>query len=107
MGGAPSGDASNGGYLRWSDDTPMDVFGLLVVADCHFPAVFNSRHMNVGWVPTLELNIQIRQRPTDGFLTTWFQTRAITGGYLEEDGEVWDANGHLIVLSRQLALQSR
>jgi hypothetical protein len=85
----------------------MDVFGLLVVVDCHFPAVFNSAAMKVGWVPTLELNIQIRARPTPGFLTTWFRTQAITAGYLEEDGEVWDQNGNLIALSRQLALQSR
>lgn len=105
--GAPSGDATNGGYLRWADGSTMDVFGLLVVVDCHFPAVFNSNAMKIGWVPTLELNIQIRQRPAEGFLTTWFQTRAITGGYLEEDGEVWDQDGNLIALSRQLALQSR
>jgi acyl-CoA thioesterase len=105
--GTPSGTAENGGYLRWSDGTAMDVFGLLVVVDCHFPAVFNSAAMKVGWVPTLELNIQIRARPTPGFLTTWFRTQAITAGYLEEDGEVWDQNGNLIALSRQLALQSR
>lgn len=105
--GTPSGQAENGGYLRWADGTTMDVFGLLVVVDCHLPAVFNSAAMDIGWVPTLELNIQIRQRPAPGFLTTWFRTEAITGGYLEEDGEVWDANGNLIALSRQLALQSR
>lgn len=105
--GTPSGQAENGGYLRWADGTTMDVFGLLVVVDCHFPAVFNSAAMGIGWVPTLELNIQIRQRPAPGFLTTWFRTEAITNGYLEEDGEVWDAAGNLIALSRQLALQSR
>lgn len=105
--GSPSGDAVNGGYLAWADGTTMDVFGLLVVVDCHFPAVFNSNTMKVGWVPTLELNIQIRARPPEGYLTTWFRTEAITGGYLEEDGEVWDDAGNLIALSRQLALQSR
>lgn len=105
--GAPLGPAENGGYLAWADGTTMDVFGILVVVDCHFPAVFNSAQMGIGWVPTLELNIQIRQRPAPGFLTTWFRTQAITDGYLEEDGEVWDANGNLIALSRQLALQAR
>jgi len=105
--GSPSGQAENGGYLRWADGTTMDVFGILVVVDCHFPAVFNSDVMGVGWIPTLELNIQIRARPAPGFLTTWFSTQAITGGYLEENGEVWDESGQLIALSRQLALQSR
>lgn len=105
--GTPSGHGENGGYLRWADGTTMDVFGILVVVDCHFPAVFNSARMRAGWVPTIELNIQIRQRPAPGFLATWFRTQAITCGYLEEDGEVWDANGKLIALSRQLALQAR
>lgn len=105
--GQPIGHGEMGGYLRWADRAPMDTLGLLVVADCYPPAVFNMGDASLGWVPTIELTVQIRKRPAAGYLATRFTTRAITGGYLEEDGEVWDAEGDLVVLSRQLALAAR
>jgi hypothetical protein len=102
--GRPSGRGGIGGYLRWRDGAPMDTLGLLVVADCYPPAVFDSGIGGIGWVPTIELTVQVRKRPAAGDLTAWFTTAAVTNGYLEEDGEVWDAQGDLVVLSRQLAL---
>ncbi len=106
--GRPLGRSEVGGYVRWGDDTPMDTLGLLVVTDCYPPAVFNSGDTTVSWVPTIELTVQIRRRPGPGYLTTRFTTETVTaGGYLEEDGEVWDASGRLVALSRQLALAPR
>lgn len=105
--GRPSGRGHIGGYLRWSDGAPMDTLGLLVVADCYPPAVFDADLGDIGWVPTIELTVQVRKRPAPGYLTGWFTTEAVTAGYLEEDGEVWDADGDLVVLSRQLALAAR
>jgi hypothetical protein len=105
--GEPSGRGHIGGYLRWRDEAEMDTLGLLVVADCYPPAVFDSGIGDVGWVPTIELTVQVRKRPAPGYLAGWFTTEAVTNGYLEEDGEVWDADGDLVVLSRQLALAAR
>jgi acyl-CoA thioesterase len=105
--GRPIGHGEMGGYLRWADGAPMDTLGLLVVADCYPPAVFNMGNSSLGWVPTIELTVQVRKRPARGYLATRFTTQAITNGYLEEDGEVWDADGDLVVLSRQLALAAR
>jgi hypothetical protein len=105
--GKPTGDGAVGGYLRWADGEEMDVFGLLVVADCYPPAVFNVDGLTVGWAPTVELTVQIRRRPAPGWLSGWFTTESVTGGYLEEDGQVRDATGQLVALSRQLALVPR
>lgn len=105
--GAPTGRGEMGGYVRWADEAPMDTLGLVAVVDCYPPAVFNLADADIGWVPTVELTVQIRKRPAPGYLAAWMTTEAITGGYLEEDGEVWDADGDLVALSRQLALVAR
>jgi acyl-CoA thioesterase len=105
--GSPSGRGEIGGYLRWRDEAPMDPLGLLVVADCYPPAVFDSGIGDIGWCPTIELTVQVRKRPAPGYLGAWMSTHAVTDGYLEEDGEVWDADGDLVALSRQLALAAR
>ena len=104
--GRPTGRGEMGGWVRWADDAAMDTLGLLVVSDAYPPAVFNAGGAT-GWVPTIELTVQVRARPSPGWLRTAFSTTAMTGGYLEEDGEVWDAAGGLVVLSRQLALAGR
>ncbi len=101
--GRPTGVGEISGYCRWADDEPMDPFGLLVVTDAYPPAVFNSGSI-VGWTPTVEMTVQIRKRPAAGWLATRFATGHVTRGYLEEDGDVWDADGDVVALSRQLAL---
>lgn len=83
-----------------------DPLGLLVAVDAFPPTVFNTS-LPVAWVPTVELTAHLRAVPAPGWLRCAFTTRFITGGYLEEDGEVWDTAGRLIAQSRQLALVPR
>ena len=105
--GRPSGEGVHGGWCRWADGAAMDVFGLLFVADAYPPAVFDLGVAEVAWAPTIELTVQVRERPAPGWLATRFATRALTGGYFEEDGELWDEDGRLVAISRQLALSGR
>jgi acyl-CoA thioesterase len=104
--GAPSGEPRVRGWFRVADGQPIDTIALGLAVDAFPPTVFNAR-LPVAWVPTIELTAHIRARPAQGWLRCAFSTRFVTGGFLEEDGEVWDATGHLVAQSRQLALVPR
>lgn len=104
--GRPLGRGLMEGWCRFAGGEPMDALGMLVVADAYPPAVFNAGEP-IGWTPTIELTVQIRKRPAPGWLANRFTTDHLTRGYLEEDGEMWDSEGDLVALSRQLALLAR
>lgn len=93
-------------WVRWTGGEQMTPLGLLVLCDALPPAVFTLGGP-VGWVPTVELTVQVRRRPAPGWLRVAFTTRHVTGGLLEEDGEVWDSDDRLVAVSRQLALVPR
>lgn len=90
------------GWIRLADGTPPDVLSLVTFADAFPPTLIGS--VASGWVPTLELTVHVRGRPAPGWLRGTFSTRVLVDGLLEEDGELWDATGRPVALSRQLAL---
>ncbi len=104
--GRPSGRPLIRGWVKMADDEEIDALGLMLIADAFPPTVFNA-DLPRAWVPTLEMTTHIRGLPEPGWLRCKFTTRFITGGVLEEDGEVWDASGRLVAQSRQLALMPR
>jgi hypothetical protein len=104
--GEPSGVARVRGWFRLPDGEPVDTMALLCALDAFPPTAFNA-NLPLGWVPTLELTAHIRGRPAPGWLAAEFTTRFVTGGFLEEDGLIWDSTGTLVGQSRQLALMPR
>lgn len=94
------------GWLRPLEGETLDVFMLMLAVDCFPPTIFKA-DLPVAWTPTVELTAHIRGIPEPGWLRCRFSTRFITGGMLEEDGEVWDETGRLVAQSRQLALIPR
>jgi len=104
--GTPSGRPRVQGWFRLRDEEPMDTVALLVAVDAFPPTIFNA-NLPIAWTPTIELTAHIRARPQQGWLRCAFTTRFISGGFLEEDGEVWDESGTLVAQSRQLALVPR
>ncbi|GAB4215034.1 MAG: thioesterase family protein [Sandaracinaceae bacterium] len=101
--GEKSDVAELGGWARFSDGRPTDALSLLFFADAFPPPVLNLRAASAPWVPTLELTVHLKARPSPGWIRGWFRTRALVGGYLEEDGELWDEEERLVAISRQLA----
>lgn len=104
--GVRSGRGEMRGWFAFADGRPIDTLGLLLAADAFPPAVFNL-DLPPGWVPTVELTVHVRGVPAPGPLRCRFSTRFVQGGLFEEDGEVWDSDGRLVALSRQLALIAR
>jgi len=104
--GAPSGEPLVRGWFRLPDSEPVDTLALLCAVDAFPPTAFNAA-LPVAWTPTLELTAHVRARPKPGWLRCQFRSRFVSAGFLEEDGEVWDAAGRLVAQSRQLALVPR
>jgi len=104
--GVPSGKPRVQGWFRLRDNEPIDTIALLVAVDAFPPTIFNA-NLPIAWSPTVELTAHVRARPQPGWLRCAFSTRFISGGFLEEDGEVWDESGTLVAQSRQLALVPR
>lgn len=104
--GAPHGRALVRGWMRLFDDEPIDTLGLILATDAFPPTAFNAA-LPVAWTPTVELTTHIRSRPAPGWVRCEFTTRFVTGGFLEEDGLVWDSSNRLVAQSRQLALLPR
>jgi acyl-coenzyme A thioesterase PaaI-like protein len=105
--GSPTGKALVRGYFEFADHHRIDELGLLVAVDAFAPVSFNRPEFPISWAPTVELTVHIRGVPVPGPLRCSFSSRFLQHGMFEEDGEVWDADGNLVALSRQLALIPR
>jgi acyl-CoA thioesterase len=98
-------EALTGGWIRTADDDPVDEVLVAALTDGWMPAVFSRVSLPIG-VPTVDLTIHFRQAPSGapGWSLVRFRTLLAAEGYLEEDGEVWSADGRLLAQSRQLAV---
>ena len=89
--------------IAFADGRPVDTLALLLVCDALPPAVFHL-DMPAGWVPTVEYTVHVRGVPAPGPVRCVFRSQVVQGGFLNEDGEVWDSTGRLVAQSRQLGL---
>jgi len=88
-------------WMRFRDESPADLFSLLLFADAQPPPIFNLIGY-VGWVPTVELTVHLHKTPAPGWLRARFRNFIVQNGILEEDGEIWDSTGELVAVSRQM-----
>ena len=90
------------GWIKFKDDRSCDALSLLLIADSFPPPVLAS-HGIVAWVPTIEYSVSVRDIPDTAWIKAIFRSHYMTCDIVEEDGELWDENGKLLAISRQIA----
>ena len=90
------------GWIKFKNDRAFDLCALVLLADSFPPPIFTSLG-KIPWVPTIEFSVNIRNSPKTEWLKFRATTRYITFGMMEVDGEIWDEEGELSAISRQIA----
>ncbi len=103
--GEPSGLPEMRGYFGLREDRDPDALTLAVAVDGLPPVVFGLGA--TGWAPTVELTMHMRAVPAPGLLRVAARCRNVSGGWFDEDAEVWDSAGNLVAQSRQIARVGR
>jgi hypothetical protein len=103
--GRPAGLPEMRGYFRLREDRDPDAYLLALAVDGLPPVVFGLGA--TGWAPTVELTWYMRAVPMPGALQVAARCRQVSGGWFDEEAEVWDAAGRLVAQSRQIARVGR
>ena len=101
----PSGIPEMRAYVRLREHRDPDALLLALAVDALPPVVFALGA--TGWAPTVELTWHMRAVPVPGPLQVATRCRHVSGGWFDEEAEVWDASGRLVAQSRQLARVGR
>jgi acyl-CoA thioesterase len=102
MAGKLTDKSEQRGWIKFKDGRPYDLISLFLIADAFPPPIFATQGL-AAWVPTIEMTVNVRYVPETEWLKGIFRTRFVTCGLVEEDGEVWDDEGNLVAISRQIA----
>jgi acyl-CoA thioesterase len=103
--GKPAGVPEMRGYFRLREHRDPDAYLLALAVDGLPPVIFGLGA--AGWSPTVELTWHMRAVPAPGVLRVATRCRHVSGGWFDEEAEVWDAAGRLVAQSRQLARVGR
>ncbi len=101
----PSGQPEMRGYFALCEDRDPDALLLALAVDGLPPVVFGLGA--TGWAPTVELTMHMRMVPAPGPLRVAARSRHVSGGWFDEEAEVWDAADNLVAQSRQIARVGR
>jgi acyl-CoA thioesterase len=98
-------EALTGGWLGLREERPIDAAVIAILADAWFPAPW-PRLKALAAAPTIDLTIHFRaQLPLDGrLLLGRFDSKLVSDGFFDENGELWTPDGRLVAQSRQLGL---
>ncbi len=98
--GEPTGRPASEFWMRFADGREADLYALPLLVDSTAPSV-----LELGMTSTtVQLTVHLRAHPAPGWLACRAAARFVSGGYHEEDFELWDSAGRLVAQSRQLAM---
>jgi acyl-CoA thioesterase len=105
---AGADESTSGGWLRFADAQPLDAPALAMFADAWWPSPM-PRLTRPAAAPTIDLTVHFRAPAAAAAILAEpvlavFRSSTAAGGFFEEDGELWSADGVLLAHSRQLAL---
>jgi len=103
--GQPQGVPEMRGYFQLREERRPDAYLLAVAVDALPPVIFGIAR--AGWSPTVELTWHMRGLPAPGLLRVAARSRHVSGGWFDEESEVWDSAGCLVAQSRQIARVGR
>jgi acyl-CoA thioesterase len=103
--GQPQGVPEMRGYFQLREERPPDAYLLALAVDALPPVIFGIAR--AGWSPTVELTWHMRGLPAPGLLRVAARSRWASGGWFDEESEVWDSAGRLVAQSRQIARVGR
>jgi acyl-CoA thioesterase len=103
--GQPSGEPVLRAWMRFTDGREPDPLALVTFADALPPTSFSLG--NLGWAPTVQLQVLVRALPAPGWCLVEARSSEIAGGWVDEDYRIWDSTGRLVAQSRQLARAPR
>ncbi len=101
--GGNNAEAELSGWIRFADGSAASAQALVLFADAFPPSPFALLGV-IGWVPTIELTVHVRQPPKPGWILGQFMTEDLNNGRMIESGKLWDSSGTLVAQSRQLGL---
>jgi acyl-CoA thioesterase len=100
-----SPEAMTGGWMALREPAPLDAALVACLTDAWLPAPFPR--LDGPWpVPTIDLTVHLRaDLPLDHQpVLSRFTSRHAGAGVVDEDGELWTADGTLLATSRQLSV---
>jgi acyl-CoA thioesterase len=103
--GRPHGVPEMRGYFQLCEERLPDAYLLALAVDALPPVIFGIT--KAGWSPTVELTWHMRALPAPGLLRLAARSRHVSGGWFDEESEVWDSAGRLVAQSRQIARVGR
>ena len=93
------------GYFGLREERELDALLLALAVDGLPPVVFGLGA--TGWAPTVELTMHMRMVPAPGRSGWRPGAGHVTGGWFDEEAEVWDSAANLVAQSRQIARVGR